>query len=65
VKIFFSPNFTAEQSSIFTQFKIETNKNVDEDLNIVNLIKSYSSICSEHSFFLKEKLQHISINRQK
>jgi hypothetical protein len=53
------------KSSIYTQFKIDTNTNVDEENDLVELLISYAKTCSEHSGLLKEKLQHININRQK
>ncbi len=53
------------QSSIYTQFKIDTNKFIDEDNNLIELLKSYSTICGEHSHFLKEKLQYLTTSRQK
>ncbi|CAF0971958.1 unnamed protein product [Brachionus calyciflorus] len=54
-----------QQSSIYTQFKIDTNKNIDEDSNLSELLKSYSEICTEQSHFIKEKLQHINANRNR
>jgi hypothetical protein len=56
---------SSNQSSIYTQFKIDTNKFVDEESNLVDLLKSYSSICSENSHFLREKLQYLTSSRQK
>jgi hypothetical protein len=53
------------QSSIYTQFKIDTNKFIDEDNNLIELLNSYSTICGEHSHFLKEKLQYLTTSRQK
>lgn len=53
-----------QQSSIYTQFKIDTNKFI-EDTELIELLKSYSFICSEHSHFLKEKLQYLTSSRQK
>jgi hypothetical protein len=53
------------QSSIYTQFKIDTNKFIDEDTNLIELLMSFSTICSEQSNFLKEKIQYLSTSRQK
>jgi hypothetical protein len=53
------------QSSIYTQFKIDTNRFIDEENNLLELLKSFSKICQENSEFLKEKLQNLNINRQK
>ena len=57
--------FTAQQSSIYAQFKLDTNKLIDEESNLVDLLSSYSNICIEHVQFLQEKIQCLKMNRQK
>ena len=45
------------------QFKMDTN--IDEEDYLIELLYSYSKTCSEHYDFLKGKLQHLNISRQK
>ena len=54
-----------QQSSIYTEFKLETQKFIDENFDLATLLESYSKVCSEHSHLLKEKLQYLNVNRQK
>jgi len=54
-----------QQSSIYTQFKLDTNRFIDEDFNLNDLLKSYANICEEQSHFIHEKLQRLSNMRQK
>ena len=54
-----------QQSSIYTQFKLDTNRFIDEDFDLNDLLKSYANICEEQSHFIHEKLQRLSNTRQK
>lgn len=60
-----SEPISIQQSSIYAQFKLDTNAFIDEDTNLNELVKCYSNICSEHIQFLHDKIQNLKMNRQK
>lgn len=55
----------SQQSSIYAQFKLDTNKKIDEDGNLVELVTAYAGICTEHIQFMQEKIQSLKMSRQK
>lgn len=52
-------------SGVYAQFKLESNKFIDEEANLAELLNSYSLICAENVDFLNEKIQQLKLNRNK
>ena len=52
-------------SGLYAQFKLESNKFIDEEANLAELLNAYSLICAENVDFLNEKIQQLKLNRNK